>query len=43
MKKSHILTFWFVSLLVMVWSGTAVSGPKVAIVHGDAQTGVGSG
>ena len=35
MKNWRVLTFCLVGILVFAWTGSAVAGPKVAIVQGD--------
>lgn len=35
MKKSHFIVIFLVGLLMLVWGGTALAGPKVSIVQGD--------
>ena len=35
MRKSKVLTIFLVGLFMLAWAGTALAGPKVAIVQGD--------
>lgn len=35
MKKWHVIAICLVALFMMAWAGTAIAGPKVAIVQGD--------